>query len=274
VPELVDFRPYKLPLRNFSLFLAATKLPGSLLTSPPPPSVYSNKWWRPESFLFIILYSDVSLIKIYGPVPMAVKTWLGTHYIAWRPVCVRALVSTVSAEHLSERNMFRTVPNIHCKDMDFRLLKRRQLTHPKYFGLRVDLSKYEWIYCSMWLWNCGLADEIWIVMLDHRLVDIVWSAAVTCRLWLHNSFTVQLYLLLLWISAIATYINTAMEGAVMPYDVTQILLFVTSLKWICLGYCIDYSVIIRSLASVFRSFAAVSRFKLVDVRADLFECTV
>ena len=47
-------------------------------------------------------------------------------------------------------------------------------------------------------------------------------------------------------------------------DFTQILLFVASSKRICTGFCIDFSVILHSLATVSPSFAAVSVLQSVD----------
>jgi hypothetical protein len=94
----------------------------------PSPSVHSNNWRTPNSILSVILNSYVSLKKIYGPVPMSVKTWHETQHFAWWPVCVCALMLTVCAGHLLGRNMFRTnviekcgtsVPNTYCKVTDF-----------------------------------------------------------------------------------------------------------------------------------------------------------
>ena len=54
----------------------------------------------------------------------------------------------------------------------------------------------------------------------------------------------------------------------------QMLLFVTSSKRICTGYCVDFSVILYSLATVSLSFAAISVLQSVDGPTALLEQTV
>ena len=115
---------------------------------------------------------------------MSVKTWHGTQHFAWWPVCVCALMLTVSAGHLSGRSMFSTnvtekcgtsAPNIYCKVTDFEIITEtvtqpsKILRYASVTDLLVCRTFYWWLNLLLYLivklwsgwgnWDCNVGSS-------------------------------------------------------------------------------------------------------------------